>query len=91
MKILFLGDVVGVSGRTMVFKSLLSIINDKQIDFVITNGENSADAGVGLTEEICKDFFNCGQLMIKSTCSMWRLATANITVSLRPTSRGPTR
>ena len=56
MKILFLGDVVGVSGRTMVFKSLISIIKDKQINFVVTNGENSADAGVGLTEEICKDF-----------------------------------
>jgi len=60
MKILFLGDVVGVSGRTMVFKSLLPIIKNKQINFVVVNGENSADSGVGLTEEICKDFFNCG-------------------------------
>ena len=32
----------------------------KKIDFIVVNGENAADSGVGLTEEICKDFFNCG-------------------------------
>ena len=56
MKILFLGDIVGVSGRSMVLKNLLTKINDKKIDFVVVNGENAADSGVGLTEEICKDF-----------------------------------
>ena len=71
MKILFLGDVVGLSGRTMVFKSLLSIIKEKQINFVITNGENSADAGVGLTEGICKDFFNCGVDVITTGNHVW--------------------
>jgi metallophosphoesterase (TIGR00282 family) len=71
MKILFLGDVVGVSGRTKVFKSLLSIIKDKQINFVITNGENSADTGVGLTEGICKDFFNCGVDVITTGNHVW--------------------
>ena len=39
MKILFLGDVVGVSGRTMVFKSLISIIKDKKINFIEVNCE----------------------------------------------------
>ena len=56
MKILFLGDVVGISGRSMILKRLLSEIKDKKIDFVVVNGENAADSGVGLTEEICKDF-----------------------------------
>ena len=56
MKILFLGDVVGISGRSMVFNNLLSKIKDEKIDFVVVNGENAADSGVGLTEEICKDF-----------------------------------
>jgi len=60
MKILFLGDVVGISGRSMVLNNLLSKIKDEKIDFVVVNGENAADSGVGLTEEICKDFFNCG-------------------------------
>ena len=60
MKIIFLGDVVGISGRSIVLNKLLSIIKENKIDFVIVNGENAADSGVGLTEEICKDFFNCG-------------------------------
>ena len=62
MRILFLGDVVGASGRSMVLKSLLSEIKDKKIDFVILNGENAADSGVGLTEEICKDFLIVEQM-----------------------------
>jgi calcineurin-like phosphoesterase len=35
-------------------------IKSKNIDFVIVNGENAAPQGVGLTKEICHDFFNCG-------------------------------
>ena len=57
MKILFLGDVVGISGRSMVLRNLLSKIKESKIDFVVVNGENAADSGAGLTEQICKDFF----------------------------------
>ena len=39
MKILFLGDVVGISGRSMVLNNLLSKIKNKKIDFVVVNGE----------------------------------------------------
>ena len=39
MKILFLGDVVGISGRSMVLNNLLSKIKDEKIDFVVVNGE----------------------------------------------------
>ena len=71
MKILFLGDVVGISGRSMILKRLLSEIKDKKIDFVVVNGENAADSGVGLTEEICKDFFNCGVDVITTGNHVW--------------------
>ena len=37
MKILFLGDVVGISGRSMVLNNLLSKIKDEKIDFVVVN------------------------------------------------------
>ena len=37
MKILFLGDVVGVSGRSLVLNTLLSKIKDKKIDKVPIN------------------------------------------------------
>ena len=60
MKILFLGDVVGISGCSKILNNLKIRNRKKKIDFVIVNGENSAEPGVGLTEEICKDFFNCG-------------------------------
>ena len=71
MKILFLGDVVGISGRSMVLSNLLSKIKDKKIDFVVVNGENAADSGVGLTEAICKDFFNCGVDVITTGNHVW--------------------
>ena len=58
MKILFLGDIVGNSGCLAVKKNLPEQIKNKNIDFVIVNGENAADQGVGITEEICKDLFN---------------------------------
>ena len=71
MKILFLGDVVGISGRSMVLNNLISKNKEKRIDFVIINGENAADSGVGLTEEICKDFFNCGVDVITTGNHVW--------------------
>ena len=65
MKILFLGDVVGISGSSKILNNLKSEIEKKKIDFVIVNGENSAEPGVGLTENTCKDFFNCGVNVIQ--------------------------
>ena len=71
MRILFLGDVVGISGRSIILNKLLSIIDEKKIDFVVVNGENAADSGVGLKEEICKDFFNCGVDVITTGNHVW--------------------
>ncbi len=71
MKILFLGDVVGVSGCSMILNNLLSEIKNKKIDFVVVNGENAAETGVGITEEICKDFFNCGVDVITTGNHIW--------------------
>ena len=71
MRILFLGDVVGVSGCSMILDNLLLQIKNKKIDFVIVNGENAADSGVGLTENICKDFFNCGVDVITTGNHVW--------------------
>lgn len=49
MRILFLGDVVGRSGREAVADRLGEIVSDHKFDFVIINGEN-ASHGRGLTE-----------------------------------------
>ena len=50
MRILFLGDVVEVSGCSKIINNLLNEIKKKNIDFVIVNAENAATSGVGLTK-----------------------------------------
>ena len=60
MKILFLGDVVGPSGCESLKSYLPQIRKKNKIDFVIVNGENAADSGVGITEKITKELFNAG-------------------------------
>ena len=71
MRILFLGDVVGISGCSKLMSSLLDQINKKKINFVIVNGENASETGVGLTKEICEDFFNCGVNVITTGNHVW--------------------
>lgn len=57
--ILFLGDVVGEPGRTVVQKALPSILETHGPLFTIINGENSA-GGVGITPKIADGFFAWG-------------------------------
>ena len=71
MRILFLGDVVGNTGCSKLMSSLLNEIKLKKIDFVIVNGENAAEQGVGLTKEICHNFFNCGVNVITTGNHVW--------------------
>ena len=71
MRILFLGDVVGISGCSKIMNNLKSEIDKKNIDFVILNGENSSELGVGINIETCKDFFNCGVDVITTGNHVW--------------------
>ena len=71
MKILFLGDVVGNSGCSKLTSNLLNEIHEKKIDFVIVNAENAAEEGVGLTKEICEDFFKSGVNVITTGNHVW--------------------
>ncbi len=71
MKILFLGDVIGIAGCSKISNNLLEQIKKNKIDFVIINAENAAESGVGLTKEICKDFFNCGVNVITTGNHVW--------------------
>ena len=71
MRILFLGDVVGVSGCSIITSNLLNQIKKNKIDFVIVNGENADETGVGLTKEICEDFFKCGVNVITTGNHVW--------------------
>ena len=57
MRILAIGDIVGLSGVKKVKEELPILRKEKNIDFVIINAENAAD-GMGLTEKIYNDLMN---------------------------------
>ncbi len=59
MRILFLGDVMGRSGRTAVTEHLPRLRADWRLDFVVVNGEN-ATSGVGLSAAHAKALFEAG-------------------------------
>jgi metallophosphoesterase (TIGR00282 family) len=59
MRFLFLGDVVGRSGRKAVVEHLPRLRRDLELDFVVINGENAA-GGFGITEQIFRDFLDAG-------------------------------
>ena len=71
MRILFLGDVVGNTGCLKVQGNLLKQIELKKIDFVVINAENADQSGVGLTKQICEDFFDCGVNVITTGNHVW--------------------
>ena len=71
MKIFFLGDIVGRTGRLAVIKNLKNILEKKKVDFVVVNGENAADQGVGITEEISNDLFSAGVDVITTGNHVW--------------------
>src|SRR5208337_637992 len=59
MRLLFIGDVVGRSGRTAVAQQAPLLRARWNLDFVIVNGENAA-GGFGLTEAIFDEFLAAG-------------------------------
>jgi len=71
MKILVLGDVVGLPGRRAIKKKLKNIINDNDIGFTVINGENAADDGKGITKSIAEEFFSQGADVITSGNHIW--------------------
>ena len=56
MNILILGDIFGKPGVKIIKNKLPDIIREKKIDFVIANGENAADNGLGITKKIPRFF-----------------------------------
>lgn len=70
MKVLFIGDIVGKSGRQTV-KALLSNLTDRfKIDVVIANGENAA-GGFGITEKTATELFSYGVHIITTGNHVW--------------------
>ncbi len=59
MRILFIGDIIGRSGRSIVCARLPELIRDWKLDLVVGNGENAA-GGFGITEAIYRELVDAG-------------------------------
>lgn len=70
MRILFFGDVVGRPGRDIVTRRLGALRKSVGADLIIINGENAA-AGVGITAQICREFFDLGADVITLGNHAW--------------------
>ena len=70
MRLLFLGDMVGRSGRQAVHDRLPGLISDFKLDFVIVNGENAA-GGFGITEEIFQATIDAGADVMTTGNHVW--------------------
>ena len=62
---------MGNSGCSKIMNNLLDQIRVNEIDFVVVNAENADTTGVGLTKEICEDFFKCGVDVITTGNHVW--------------------
>ncbi len=70
MKVLFLGDIVGRSGREVVCQALPGLRDKLDLDFVVANGENAA-GGFGITAEICAQLYEAGVDVLTSGNHVW--------------------
>ena len=59
LRILFIGDVMGRSGRAAIARYIPQLREKWTLDFIIVNGENAA-GGFGITESICEEMLSCG-------------------------------
>jgi len=57
MKVLAIGDLIGVAGINKLKTEIVKIKNQEHIDFIIVNGENSAE-GMGITEKNFKEILS---------------------------------
>jgi len=70
MRILFLGDVVGRSGRAAVLETLPKLRERYRADFVVVNGENAA-GGFGISEAILTELLDAGADVVTTGNHVW--------------------
>ncbi len=83
MRILFVGDVVGRSGRTVVRERLPGLIAGWKLDLVVVNGENAA-GGFGITEAIYHDLIDTGADAITLGNHAWDQREALVFIERAP-------
>jgi metallophosphoesterase (TIGR00282 family) len=83
MRLLFLGDIVGRTGRNAIVQRLPGLIADLKIDFTVINGENSA-GGFGITEEITDAILDAGADAITLGNHSWDQREALVFIERQP-------
>jgi metallophosphoesterase (TIGR00282 family) len=83
VRILFVGDVVGRSGRTAVTEQLPEMIRNWSLDLVVVNGENAA-GGFGITEAIYQELLDAGADAITLGNHAWDQREALVFIERAP-------
>jgi metallophosphoesterase (TIGR00282 family) len=83
MRILFIGDIVGRSGRTAALKQIPELIAQWKLDLVVVNGENAA-GGFGITEAIYNELIDAGADAITLGNHSWDQREALVFIERAP-------
>jgi metallophosphoesterase (TIGR00282 family) len=83
VRILFVGDIVGRSGRTILTERLPGLVAEWKLDLVIVNGENAA-GGFGITEPIYREFMEAGANAITLGNHAWDQREALVFIERAP-------
>ena len=70
MRILFIGDIFGKPGREIARRAVPALVEQREIDFVIANVENSA-SGFGVTGDIADAILGYGVDVMTSGNHIW--------------------
>jgi 2',3'-cyclic-nucleotide 2'-phosphodiesterase len=70
MRLLFIGDIFAKPGRDIVRRALPALVEQRDIDFVIANVENSA-SGFGVTGDIAETILGYGVDVMTSGNHIW--------------------
>lgn len=70
LRILFIGDIFGRPGRTIVRENLAKLLRQEKIELCIANGENAA-GGFGITPQIAEEFFELGIHVLTTGNHVW--------------------
>ena len=71
MRLLFVGDIFGRPGREALLRWLPGFVDEREVDFVVVNGENAAN-GAGITSKIAERLLAGGVDVITTGNHVWR-------------------
>ncbi len=83
MRVLFLGDVVGRSGRQAVVEELPKLRETYKLDFIVVNGDNAA-GGFGITEDVLMELVDAGADVVTGGDHVWDKRDALVFIERHP-------